>query len=370
MFTLLMIAQLAMAQTDDAFVDVNGPHLTPADLTWGLGTTVGAPAVFMHTLLADPTTTTTDTGTGTTPEVIQPRIMLYETQVAAADADCPVGKWGIGWAFSADGGVTWTDQGPLVEPTDDRYYSCVAAHPRAVPQPGSSSWLVYFKAEQNVAQCEALATTPAYGCDRYPGVGRFGFNFQGFVGTTLTYGRTGIATNPVLQNVAQDMGYPSVVVSGSRYRMMFGQNPDIFYVASATSSFTSPTSGPTAVILAGTNSEGVGDDEMLSPSVVCAGGTPYKVFVSGRTYMPYPVIADQNMGQYLTNNWSTYAEGTGPYTSTADGDQEMRHVFVVSSDAGTEFSAYYSTPASGGGNEIYSVSTAGFDPTLDSKRCP
>jgi len=363
----IILLQLALAQGTNDFVTVEGPHLTPGDLSWGSATvtTIGAPAVFRHDFFDDPTTTYA-TGTGTTTP--DPLLMVYEAQIGAASTECPAGEWGIGLAFSDDSGASWTDLGPLLQPTAGTYYSCVAAHPRVVKLVSDDRWVIYFKAEQDVAACEALKSEPSWGCDQYSGVGRLGLE-AGISGTTLTYTLLGVASAPVLTDVQQDMGYPDVVHVDGRYRMIFAQNPNLYYTDSPTTGgFVAPSS---PVITKGDAASGFGESEYLSPSTVCAAGSPYKVFVSGRTFMPYPTLIDQSWGQFTTTDWSSYSEGTGPYTSTAASDPEMRHVYAVSSDSGAGYAGFYSTPAKAGGNEIYSVSTASFDAsTIDPKRCP
>lgn len=358
---ILMLTTAAQAQATGDFTELSGPLFTATDLSWDPAdaspapTTIGSPAVVKRTLFF---------GGGSTAPLL---VMIYETQVGPATAGCPVGQWGLGWAISADG-LTWNDQGALLLP-GSAFYTCVAAHPSIVPLPVTASqnvvqWVIYFKAEQDPATCDPA---DGWGCDRYPGLGRFVFE------TTFTPPFSFAATPspvdpaPVLANVAQDMGYPSVVYAGGAYQMMFAQNPDLYITSGALgNSFPSPT---TPAITAGSSATGWDDSELFSPSLVCDNS---KAFVGGRVYAPYPLLAEQSLGQYVAT-FGSFAEGAGPFRSTSDipPTPEMRHIDAHSASGATEFGVYFSSPSKAGDNEIWLTSTAAFDPTfIDSKRCP
>lgn len=356
----------AHAQGTGDFTELQGPLFTAADLNWDPAdaspapTSIGSPAVVRRSaqLFA---------------QSVDILVMVYETQVGPATAGCPVGEWGLGWAFSLDG-VNWNDQGALLLP-GDAFYTCVAAHPSIVALPALANpdimqWVVYFKAEQDPSTCDPA---DGWGCDRYPGLGRFVFESNvraSFFPPVFTFAFTASPVDPapVLGSVAQDMGYPSVVFAGGQYRMMYAQNPDLFVTSGALgNSFPAPT---TPAVTAGSSALGWDDSELFSPSLVCSSSPLYKAFVGGRVFMPYPTILDQSLGLYESATFGSFVEGSGPFRSAATGTPQMRHIDAHGAGGGAEFGAYFSSPGTSG-NEIWLTSTAGFDPQdIDSKRCP
>jgi len=346
------LTTIAWAQAIGAFTVV-GPVFEPADLTWGDGSTVGSPAIFRHNLPGG-------LNALGLPDVL---FMAYETQVGPPTAGCPVGRWGVGLAASFDG-VTWSDVGAILEPGTG-YSTCVAAHPKVVAL-NNRSWLVYFKAEQDPATCPATA---AWGCDRYPGLGRLVIDHIGSginPANQYRYQVSAPDSSPVLRQVAQDMGYPTVQFSGSRYRLVFAQNPDLF---ATQSSFTTSFGAPTPIVMAGDAVGGWERDELYSPSFVCDRDNAYRIFVGGRIYEPFPVLADASVGTFTSADYTTWTEGTGPYLRTSLGDREVRHLDAISSDDRTQHGLFFSSPT-GAGNSIFLAATPGLDAAIDSKRCP
>ncbi len=338
----LLLGASAEAQSAADFTDLSGPLMQPSELTWGLQTTIGSPTVFF------------DDSAG-----FDVLFMVFETQVGAPTSGCPAGTWGLGIAYSFDG-LTWNDWFPLVEP-DDAYYTCVAAHPTTVELAGGGSWVIYFKAEQDPALCP---TGASWGCDRYAGIGRVAFSH--LFGSVYGYSTPDAA--PALATVAQDMGYPSVVFADGEYHMAFSQNPDLYVASSAfTDSFTMPTS---PALVANSSATGWDADELYTPSLVCDGPSAFRLYTGGRDYAPFPTLIDQAVGFYTSSDLSTWTEGPAPLFMISDGDAEVKHMEMTTSDGFTEYGMYYTTPGAGG-NELWLSSTAGFDWTqMDPKRCP
>lgn len=114
--------------------------------------------------------TITENGVGSPTVVWDPVIaryvMFFETQTGDVTADCPVGQWSIGVAASDDGlnWDVWPD--PVVSPTPDTPYRCVAAHP-SVTLDGSTVRL-FFKAEQGANACASV--NQPWGCKNFTGV--------------------------------------------------------------------------------------------------------------------------------------------------------------------------------------------------------
>lgn len=114
--------------------------------------------------------TLTENGVGSPTVVwdpdIQRYVMFFETMTAPAAGDCINGEWSIGAAVSDDG-LTWdVYPDPIVSPTPDTPWRCVAAHPTVVLEGGRYD--LYFKAEQGRNPC-ATGAKP-WGCKNYTGV--------------------------------------------------------------------------------------------------------------------------------------------------------------------------------------------------------
>jgi hypothetical protein len=329
--------------------------LDPDALSWGDNTTIGSPTVVGHQA---------GQGAGNFAN-----LLLYETRISAPSAalpGCPVGTWGIGLAYRFGGGG-FTDAGSVVLPDDD-YYTCVAAHPAMVPL-DADTWLVYFKAEQNPDTCTALDALN-WGCDRYPGVGRFILQYDGRNGSTLFYSITQVDPTPVMTEVAQNMGYPSVMFTNSEYHVLFGQYPDLYLTSSASSSSFSTPAFPE--FTAGTSSSGWDAHELHSPALLCNGNASFDAFMSGRTFDSAGNVVDQGVGLYESTNLSTWTESaSSPLFRMSDGDDEMRHFTVASSGGYTGFALFYTTPATDGDNELWVSRTPLWDrKSIDQQRCP
>lgn len=348
----LFLSTVALAQSNGAFTIHTGPLLEPSDLSWGLQTTIGSPAIIR------------DEATDTIGDTYSILFMFYETQVANATAACPDGLWGVGLAYSFDG-TSWNDAGALVLP-NQKYYTCVAAHPATVSLGTGTSWAVFFKAEQSLNACDT--STPTWGCDRYTGIGRFALLYQGTTGPgSFQYSFTNTAATPVMQSVAQDMGYPSVMYADGEYHMAFGQNPDIHIASNAFSTFFDPPGPP--VLTAGTSTSGWEDDELFSPSILCESSTSYKLYAGGRDYDPYPTLDNQSVGGFSSTDLTTWTEIADDYQNLKDDNFEVRHLEVVK--AGSTYGAYHVRRPTGGNNEIWLSRTPGFSwASIDDKRCP
>jgi hypothetical protein len=350
--TLLLPAALAQSPSD--FSVLTTALFSPNDISWGNNTTIGSPALFK----------TEVTFFGNNYDLL---VMFYETQVSGPTAACPAGTWGIGAAYSIDGGG-FQEYGPIVQPGTD-YYSCVAAHPTVVAT-SSSSWAVFFKAEQDTTGCDPL--TSPWGCERYTGLGRFLITYvgPGAGGNAVVFDYTDPDPEPVLGDLAQDMGYPSVIYNRGQYRMVFAQNPDIYQVSSGITAF--PGASPSLAIQSGSGSGSPSwnESELHSPSIYCESAGSAKVAVGGRVYDSYPTFLDQSVGRYDTTDLSTWSEAAWPYLRVLDGEPEVRHLDMTTSDNGTEYGMWFTSDV-GGVNELYLLATGGFDVlTLDDKRCP
>ena len=347
----LFLSTVALAQSNGAFTIHTGPLLEPTDLGWGLQTTIGSPAVFRDEA--------TDT-IGNTYDIL---FMLYETQTAAESPGCPVGEWGVGLAYSFNGS-TWADAGPVVPPGSS-YYTCVAAHPTAVSLGTGTDWAILFKAEQDTTGC----TSTPWGCDRSTGIGRLVLQYAGSTGPgAFSYTITPVAAEPVMQGVAQDMGYPSLMYADGEYHMAFAQNPDVYIVSSPfTTFFTAPT---TPVITAGTSASGWEDDELFSPSILCESSTSYKLYAGGRDYDPYPTLDNQSVGGFSSTDLTTWTEIADDYQNLKDDGVEVRHVDMTTSGSSSRYGAYH-TRRVGGTNEIWLSRTPNFRWfNIEDKRCP
>ncbi|MCA9491626.1 MAG: hypothetical protein KC621_16960 [Myxococcales bacterium] len=93
-------------------------------------------------------------------------VMFFESQTGPITADCPVGEWSIGVAASDDG-LNWDVwPTPVVSPTPDTPYRCVAAHPSAMLD--GTTMRLFFKAEQGRNACATGGK--AWGCKNFAGV--------------------------------------------------------------------------------------------------------------------------------------------------------------------------------------------------------
>jgi hypothetical protein len=162
------------------------------------------------------------------------------------------------------------------------------------------------------------------------------------------------------------MGYPTVQFSGSRYRLVFAQNPDLF---ATQSSFTTSFGAPTPIVMAGDAVGGWERDELYSPSFVCDRDNAYRIFVGGRIYEPFPVLADASVGTFTTEAGAEVGPGALRPGGVVSADREVRHLDAISSDDRTQHGLFFSSPT-GAGNSIFLAATPGLDAAIDSKRCP
>jgi hypothetical protein len=302
--------------------------LSGADVSWTTGA-VGAPTVVY------------DSGSGR-------MVMVYETQTGTA-TNCPVGTWALGLATSTDG-VTWTDIGaPLLAPTADTFYECVAAHPGLVDRvPGSLT--LFFKGEQGNDACDL--TTPSWGCEQYTGIGRLVLTWNA---VSESYEVTGPAAEPAL-DTSTNFGYPKGVHQGGQYHVAYTVYPDM-YVATGTTTLDTVT-GP--VWMAGDSTWA--DTELRSPSPACAGTDPFEVHVEGT----------ETLGRLDGAGLASLGEGPGAVWSSASGDPALRHHDAVPLSGGGWYVIYDVLDGPGGTARIHYATT---DPSwlpsdLESKSCP
>lgn len=333
--------------------------LEPSDLSWGLGDTVGSPSVSAHRPF------------DVLPFWPSARVLLmaYETQTEAPSTACPAGRWGVGLAIRIIG-TGFFDLGPVVEPTPGTYYSCVAAHPALVQltdveAAGGQTWLLYFKAEQD---CSGKGSS----CERYPGVGRAVISYEG-VFEDPAYVVTGPDTTPVLEGVAQNMGYPKAAFVDGEYRLAFGQFPDIYMASSPLTDDFTVSASP---VLTASTPTGWGDDELLSPAVHCEGSSTMKMYPVGRSWsVSQSILDDVSVGGFVSTSPGTDFDAfteinATPYFSTSDSDEEIRHVHMVTSNSYAHYGLFYSTPL-GAGNIIRFASTPSYSwRNTDFRRCP
>ena len=352
MTTLLvhLLTTSALAQAPGDF-GVPLKVLAPADLlnAWGDGTTVGSPAVASHTVA----------GNGNPPV-----LMLYETRITAASTACPAGTWGIGLAYRFGGG-DFTDTGPVVTPDQD-CYTCVAAHPSIVAL-DTDTWLIYFKAEQDPDTCNPKAQ---WGCDRYPGIGRFILQYNGRNGNVLNYSVTSVDTTPVLTQVAQNMGYPSVMFADGEFHMAYGQFPDIYLTSSTLSGAYNTPAYPS--LTSGTSATGWEEDELYTPSLLCRTNADFALYAGGRIYDSTGTIVDQGIGRFDSTDLSNWTEdANGPLLHSSNGDPALRHATMVSSGGHTGFGLFYTETNTSGINEMWLATTPLWDrKDIDVQRCP
>jgi len=369
-----LLVQTALAQTftaDEAVLTASSVNSGGAwsSVTSDTITTVGSPALFR------------DETAGLT-------LMFYETQIGGTTTACPAGEWGIGLAYfqtSIFGGGNWIDVGPILTPSAGSYYSCVVAHPTVVTlgDPINRQWVVYFKAELDPAACTPNSD---YACDRYPGFGRFIFEYNPVGpttngGTVGNYAYTAPDASPVLEGLADQSGYPSAVFADGNYRIAYAVNPDVYFTEGPFTSGLGPTTDfptPKAAGIVYTDATGWADDELFAPSLTCSGTSAggdlaYELFTGGRTFLVYPDIADSSLGRFDSTDYATWAEGAGvPLASVSNGDREIRHLDAhTSGSAG--YGMFYSTPRGGAvkGNDIRLLRNAAFQQgSINAKRCP
>lgn len=343
----LLTANLAHAQSNTLI-------MAPFQLPYGTGETIGSPAVYRHS-----------------PEPgVDALFLVFETKLSASSGGCPDGEWGLGFAYTFDG-TNWTLlASPLVSPTDDTYYSCVAAHPTVVPMLGDDSWIIYFKAEQDPG---AVPGGAGWGSDRYTGLGRLTVSYNGSPSTGVyEYLFSSPDVTPVMQNVAQDMGYPSVVFANGEYHMAFAQNPDVYVVSYPfpTSTLAVPSS---PVLAAGTSPSEWERDELFSPSLTCLAGTPssFAMAVGGRVWEPYPTLDAQSVGVFTSSDLSSWTELPTLLHDRDTQGFEVKHLDLTTANAGADLGVFYTRPTTNFGNVLGLFTTAGWShDTVDSKRCP
>lgn len=287
----MLVPHAAVAQS---FTTIDGAGLEPVAGTW-YENGVGAPSVI----------TTTDGR----------YLMLFESNVAEADANCPVGYWAIGIASSTDGLVWTPSPTPLVEPKSGSYYSCVAAHPSVVPW--GSGYRVYFKAEQRLDAC--AVTPPAWGCDRYAGVG------YADVTEVLGVFTAAASLEPVVTGIGT-FGFPRVLQIDGLWHMFLADVPDVIHATSADGNSWTLSLDP--VLTAGIT--GWTRDELFNPAVTCddtSGLLTYQLYVGGRVLDGLTILSG-GWGDALSEDGTSWRVGIAP-TLEWIGDVGWRHWDVL-----------------------------------------
>ncbi len=269
-------------------------------------------------------------------------IMFFESQLASSDAACPAGLWGIGIATSTNGWDWNVGDIPVVTPTPGTYYRCVAAHPNVIIDDNGTDVHLYFKAEQGLDACDT--TTPAWGCERYAGVGYR--MLDGNTGMTVTE-----SAEPIVSQ-GQVFGFPSVIKVNGTYNMMLATYPS-FYLATASAPGGPWTAQPNPVLQPGVTSWAA--TEVYNPSLVCEGDDSplpmfeYNNFFGGRTTTElWGPISDGGVGQAISSNGTNWFLGTTPFTFSDD--TSWRHWEAVR--AGSEYLLYFSEKDAQGRNNI------------------
>lgn len=316
MVAIGLLASAALAQTPGDFV-IQPEILLEADAGFGDGhltNGAGAPTVFWDSFHSQ-------------------YVMLYENRLPETDANCTVGKWGLGVAFSDDG-VNWDPRTTrLLNPLTDSFYECVAAQPTAF-QVLTGYAVVYFKAEQGADAC--AVTTPSWGCGRFTGIGRLllYFNADGTVKKTV------VDTTPKI-NISVDSGRPKVAYKVNKYYMVHERRPAIW----------TATANTIAVKFAGA-SETItpgdiewGPDEMFNGSVICedADDFPLTVYPGGKLLdgeVP-ALITEAQLGKGVSSDGFSWLLNTDTYFTWND-ELQFRHWEMLRLIDNTGYLLYYS----------------------------
>lgn len=194
-------------------------------------------------------------------------VMVFETRLPTTSANCPVGQWALGIAFSQNG-VNWqVDTEPLLEPAAGTYYSCVAAQPAVLFD--GVTWRVWFKSEQGNDAC--AVDEPVWGCNRQTGIGYFELDDQS--------GLVTVSDEPAI--AGPGMSYPSVAILEDGWHMALTVYNEVYVGTSADG--LAWTLEPDAVFPKGVETWGM--SEMINPVLACREGISTPIFMSygGRT---------------------------------------------------------------------------------------
>ena len=291
-------------------------------------------------------------------------LMVFEVQLSDPDESCPVGRWGLGMATSEDG-VAWTaEPSPILEPREDSYYSCVAAHPSAVFHEGHGTLHVFFKAERAEGECDEFEAEEG-GCSRYTGVGRARVSFDEEGRVT---GPTRVLDEPVLA-LSEDMGFPRFVRQGGVNHLMFTKRPDVWMATSTDFSNFEIMEEP---VLTADGSPSIwAEDELFNGALVCEDSLdfPLKAWVGGRNFED-ETLTSGGMGVSLASSVLSWFLGTEPVVEWGDtGDWRHWDVLRVGVD---DYLVYFSELDESGKPRIRLATTDPMweDHEVYSKVCP
>ena len=342
MVTLFALALgTAQAQTAADWSTYSPVLLTGADVPYGF--TIGSPSVVYDS--------------------VSDRYVMFFESFLGSTANCPVGEWGIGTAFSSDG-LNWTVNGtPLINPNPGaatpNYYSCVAAHPGAIyttnGSPGGTIY-IYFKAEQADDACTVLGGTPAWGCGQYTGVGsvRVRLRANGAIRDITT-------TNSPALIKTDNFGYPKPLRYQSTLALAYTEYPNVNI---ATTSVGNP-SGPfidqgTALDVADFDMGAVSwmEDEFFNAAIACkdTGAFPLELFAGGRD-TDFAAVLSGGIGKAVASplNITNWALAVDPQFSWT-GDDAYRHWDVLRVDD-ADYLLYYDEKDTSGNNQVRLATT-------------
>ena len=248
-------------------------------------------------------------------------LMAFEMRLPETDPACPVGRWGIGMATSPDG-INWTPRPtPVLEPGGDTFYSCVAAHPSAIFDTARNTVHVFFKSEQMTDACDR--GTPAWGCNRYTGVGRVTVRFNADGDAT---GAPIPSPQPVLANHI-DMGFPEFVSSGGINYLFYTQEGSVrMATADLLKNFVAE---PEPVLEPGFADWAL--DTLNNPTVTCdAGGIV--MYPGGRTLDDSGLLSIAGWGRATSTDGLDWTIDPEAYFEWSD-DNSWRHWEVNSMGA-------------------------------------
>jgi len=336
---LSFLAVAAMAQT---FSIYDATMLEPVTGAWYEGG-MGSPTVVYRKQLDD-------------------YVMFFESRVAAPDATCRQGYWGVGVAISTDGRNWTVDSQPILPPQAGTFRSCVVAHPYAVIDDDGADIHLWFKAEQPRKACQGLPSPHPWGCNQYTGVGyvRIAPDLQ----TVLAE-----PSLPVV-DVDQTFGYPAITRVDDTWYMMLARRPDMYIATS-----NQPDGGwildPTPVMQPGVTTWA--EDELFNPALVCdekSSAFPFRVYFGGRN-LQNNVIVDGGWGDAISSDAQSWLVNLNEYFSfMPDPTLAWRHWDAVK--VGPDTLIYFSEKDANGRNRLGFAGTtdAWSDWRVESRLCP
>lgn len=268
-------------------------------------------------------------------------VMYFETRYEGSVGDCVKGRWGIGRATSPDGLVWTVDDALRIEPQDDTFFSCQAAHPTVIYD--GTRWRMWFKAEQGNEAC--VDGVRPWGCTVVTGVGYA----ESTDGITFT-----VEPTPSL-NLAS-FGYPTVVEVDGVLRMLLAYSNaanTIYELWESVSTDDGVTWSPPEFVVGPGFAEWV-EDEIYNPALVCKNDEPlrYVLWAGGRnTEQPVggpPEILTAALGlAYSSDGVSFPWDANNPRMlwdlqpePPAEPDRDWRHWDVVR--IGEDYLLYFS----------------------------